>query len=136
MKATHVQLLAGGFGGLLAAVVLGAAGCGRSANETPSAAPVPKPAEAATQLQQAFVTAPPEVKQTASQASEALQRADYDAAMRALQAMKARQDLTPQQQMAVQESSAALEARLIMAMERGDPQAKAAYERLKRSRRN
>jgi hypothetical protein len=115
-------------------VVLGG-GCRKSATESPSAAPVTKPAEAATQLQQAFVSAPAEVKQTATAASEALRAADYEAAMRSLQAMKARQDLTPQQSMAVHESSAALEARLIAAMERGDPNAKRAYEQLRRSRR-
>lgn len=121
---------------LLIALALAASGCGESSSESPSAAPVAKPAEAANQLQKAFVTAPPEVRRTATEMSEALRTADYDAAIRSLQVMKARPDLTPQQQMALHESSAALEARLIEAMARGDPKAKAAYERLRKSRRN
>ncbi|MDW8308295.1 MAG: hypothetical protein RMK20_02865 [Verrucomicrobiales bacterium] len=118
------------------ALAVSAAGCGNSSTESPSTAPVLKPAEAANQLQQVFVSAPPEVRQNATAMSEALRTADYDAAIRSLQAIKARPDLTPQQQMAIHESSAALEARLIEGMSRGDPKAKAAYERLRKSRRN
>lgn len=125
-----------GWGLVVAVWMLGAGGCGRSAKESPSAAPVPKPVEAASQLQQAFVSAPPEVKQTATTASEAMRTADYETAIRSLQVMKTRPDLTPQQNMALHESWAALEARLIDGMARGDPNAKAAYERLRKSRRN
>jgi lipopolysaccharide biosynthesis regulator YciM len=95
-----------------------------------------KPAEAASELQKAFASSPPEVKQTVSKASEALRTADYEAAIRSLETIKARQDLTPQQLMTLHESSAALEARLIEAAASGDPKAKAAYERLRKSRRN
>lgn len=120
------------------AVVLALApgGCTKSASESPSAAPVLKPAQAASQLQQAFAAAPPEVRQTATTASQAIQTADYDTAIRTLQTIRARPDLTPEQQMALHETSASLEARLIEAASRGDPKAKAAYERLRKSRRN
>lgn len=137
MKTTLEKMCRVGAGVLVVGVLtLGGGGCGKSTSESPSPAPVAKPAQAATQLQQAFTTAPPEVQQTATTASEAMRSADYETAVRTLQTIKARQDLTPQQQMAVHESSAALEARLLQAMEAGDPKAKAAYERLRRSRRN
>lgn len=121
---------------LVVILLVAAGGCSKSAKDSPSAAPVPKPAQAASQLQQAFVSAPVEVKQTATVASEALRAADYEKAMQSLQAIKARQNLTLQQGMAVHESEVALEARLIAAMEAGDPNAKRAYERLKKSRRD
>lgn len=122
----------------LAAIVLALApcGCSKSTSESPSAAPVLKPTQAANQLQQAFIAAPPEVRQTATTASEALRTADYDTAIRTLQVIKTRPDLTPEQQMALHESSATLEARLIEAAARGDPKAKAAYERWRKTRRN
>jgi hypothetical protein len=107
-------------------------GCSKSAKEAPSSAPVPKPAEAASQLQQAFVSAPPEVKNTAVAASESLRAADYDKAMQSLQTIKTRKDLTPQQFMAVHESEVAMVARLITAMEAGDANAKRAYEAYKK----
>lgn len=123
--------------GLMAIVVaIAQCGCGKAGSESPSAAPVLKPTQAANQLQQAFVAAPPEVRQTATTASEALRTADYDTAIRTLQVIKTRPDLTPEQQMALHESSATLEARLIEAAARGDPKAKAAYERWRKSRRN
>ena len=119
------------------AIVFGFSGCGRKSPQPGegSASP-PKPKEAATQLQQAFVAAEPELKDTAAFASKALQTADYDAAMQSLEAVKARGNLTFEQGMAVQNSMIALEAKLVAAADAGDPAAKAAYERLKKSRRN
>ena len=64
------------------------------------------------------------------------QAADYERAAMALEAIKAQKNLTVEQSMAVHESEAALEMRLIMAMQNGDPKAKQAYEQLKRRRRN
>jgi hypothetical protein len=112
-------------------------GCSKSsdAENVPTAAP-PKPPEAASQLQEAFVSAPPEVKQSAQAASEALRTANYEQAVQSLQTMRVRQGLTPEQGMAIYNSQRSLEARLIAAMEAGDPNAKRAYEMLKKSRRN
>ncbi|HPC59282.1 MAG TPA: hypothetical protein PKX23_01370 [Verrucomicrobiota bacterium] len=120
---------------LVASLLLGLAGCSKSSDEgVPSGRP-PEPKAAASQLQQAFSTAPPEVKQSATTASEALRTADYSRAVQALQAIKARQNLSFEQGMAVHASELALEAKLIAGVEAGDPNAKRAYEALKRSRR-
>ena len=119
-----------------ATMVLGFSGCGKSTQPgEPSASP-PKPKEAASQLQQAFVAAEPELKDTATVASKALQTTDYDAAMQSLEAIKARGNLTFEQGMAVHNSMVALEGKLVEAADAGDPEAKRAYERLKKSRRD
>ena len=122
--------------GLLAALLVCFSGCGKSAKDAPSSAAVPKPAEAASQLQKAFVSAPAEVRNTAVAASEALRAADYDKTMQSLQAIKARKDLTAQQFMAVHESEVAMVARLLAAMEAGDANAKRAWEAYKKRRRD
>ena len=119
------------------ALLLGFSGCGsKSAQPGEGSANPPKPKEAASQLQQAFVAAEPEMKETATIASKALQTTDYDAAMESLQVIKARGNLTLEQGMAVQNSMIALETKLVAAADAGDLVAKAAYERLKKSRRN
>jgi hypothetical protein len=111
-------------------------GCRKSGQED-AALTVPKdPKQAASQLQQAFVTANPEVKKTAEVASEALRTADYEKAVQSLQAIKARENLTFEQGMTIHNSMVALEARLISAADGGDANAKRAYEQLKKSRRN
>jgi hypothetical protein len=120
--------------GLLASLLVAAGGCSKSASDTGTVAPIPKPKEAASQLQQAFATAPAEVKQQATAASEALRAADYDKAMQSLQAINARKDLTAQQAMSAHESEVAMVARLIAAMEAGDPNARRAYEAYKKRR--
>ena len=122
--------------GLFTAFLLALNGCGKPpANTTPTATP-PKPKEAASQLQQAFVSANGEVKDTANVASEALRTANYEKAIESLQTIKARQNLTLEQGMAVYNSERALEARLIAGIGAGDPNAKRAYELLKQRRRN
>lgn len=122
--------------GSLAMVVVFSAGCSKKAEDiTPTAIP-PKPQEAASQIQQAFVSAAPEVQTTANVASEALRTADYEKAIQSLQTIKARQNLTYDQGIAVYNSERALEAKLISAINAGDPNAKRAYEMLKKSRRN
>jgi lysine/ornithine N-monooxygenase len=109
-------------------------GCGQSGTDVLPAANTPK--QAASQLQQAFVSANVEAKNDARTASEALQNADYEKAIQSLQILRARQNLTFDQGMAVYNSMVSLEGKLIAAMEAGDPNAKRAYEALKRSRRN
>lgn len=122
-------------GSLAMAVVL-SAGCSKKAEDiTPTATP-PKPQEAASQIQQAFVSAAPEVQTTANVASEALRTSDYEKAIQSLQSIKARQNLTYDQGIAVYNSERALEAKLISAMNAGDPNAKRAYEMLKKRRSN
>lgn len=111
-------------------------GCGRSDPKSPGTAPATTPKQAATQLEQAFATASPEAKTSVATATEALRTADYDRVIEALEAVKAKQNLTVQQNMALHESEAALEMRLIQAMQSGDPKAKAAYEQLRKRRRN
>jgi hypothetical protein len=121
---------------LLAALLALSSGCGGSSKETAGATPATTPKQAASQLQQAFGTAPPEVKGAATTASDAMQAADYARAAQALEAIKAQKNLTVEQSMAVHESEASLEMRLISAMQNGDPKAREAYEQLKRRRRN
>ena len=122
--------------GLFTALFLALDGCGKPpADATPTATP-PKPNEAASQLQRAFVSADVEVKNTANVASEALRTANYEKAIDSLQTIKARQNLTFEQGMAIYNSERALEARLIAGINAGDPNAKRAYELLKQRRRN
>jgi hypothetical protein len=117
-------------------VVIGFSGCRQSTQPGEGSSRPPKPKEAASQLQQAFVAAEPEMKETATIASKALQTTDYDAAMQSLEVIKARGNLTFEQGMAVHNSMVALEAKLVEAADSGDPEAKRAYERLKQSRRH
>jgi hypothetical protein len=112
-------------------------GCGKSSKDaTTGTAPATTPKEAASQLQQAFVAATPEVKSAATTAADALQAADYERAIQNLESIKAQRNLTVEQSMAIHESEASMEMRLIRAMESGDPKARQAYEQLKRRRRN
>ena len=121
---------------LTAALLLDFNGCSKSPPNDGSAAAPLKPKEAASQLQQAFVSADVQVKNNANVASEALRTADYEKAIQSLQTIKARQNLTFEQGMAVHNSMVAMESKLISAMNAGDPNAKRAYELLKQSRRH
>ena len=124
------------FTAIWAAVSLVITGCGKPADPSGTPAAVLKPKEAANQLQQVFVNAEPEVKKTATAASQALQTADYENAVVALSAMKERGNLTFDQGMAVHNSMVALEAKLIAAADSGDANAKRAYDLMKKTRRN
>jgi len=121
---------------VLATMLVSLGGCSKSSDDGAPTATPPQPAEAASQLQQAFVSANTEVKNTAILASEALRTADYEKAIQSIQTIKARQNLTFDQGLAVYNSERALEARLIAGISAGDPNAKRAYELLKKSRRN
>jgi hypothetical protein len=112
------------------------AGCSKQAANPAERRTPPKPKEAASQLDQAFAGANNQVKSQASTASQALQSADYEKAAASLQMIKEQGNLTVDQGMAVHNSMISLEQKLISAMEAGDPNAKRAYEQLKRSRRN
>ena len=118
--------------GLALWLALDASSCSKP--ETGDAPPPPAtPKQAATQLQQAFAAAPPEVKQNASVASEALSAANYEQAIQSLQQIKAGQNLTLEQGRAVHQSMVSLEQRLLNGVAAGDPAAKRAYELLKKS---
>ena len=112
------------------------AGCSKSAKDTDKLSIPANPKQAASQLQQVFVAAPPEIKNQADAASEALRTANYEQAIESLQTMKARGNLTFEQGVAVHNSMIALEAKLISAVDSGDANAKRAYELLKKSRRD
>ncbi|MBI4663655.1 MAG: hypothetical protein HY735_33050 [Verrucomicrobia bacterium] len=115
-------------------VLLSAGGCSKSGEEVVPAAKTPD--QAASGLDQTFATAPPVVRENVTAASEALRRRDYEKAVVSLHSVQQAPQITLQQGMAIHNSSVLLEAELIKAIERGDPRAKAAYELLKRSRRN
>ena len=98
---------------LFAVALLALSGCSKPPpNDAPTNTP-PKPSEAASQLQQAFVNAQVEVKNTAEAASEALRTANYEKALESLQQIKTRPNLTFEQGMAIYNSERTLEARLI-----------------------
>ena len=110
-------------------------GCSKSDEQ--GSLPVPEnPTEAATQVEQVFQSAPPEVMKAVQVASEGLREGDYEKAALSLQAIRSQQNLTFEQGMAVYNSMVTVEAEMIAAMQAGDPQAKQAYERLKRIKRN
>lgn len=106
-----------------------ATGCRRGDDAAFRVAETPK--QAASQLESAFAGAAPQFQGAARAASEALQNGDYQSAVESLQTIKASQDVTAQQGMAVHSSLVALEASLISAMDAGDARARQAYERLK-----
>lgn len=120
--------------GLIAGLWL--TGCKKEDTEIKPAAKPPSPKVAASQLQQAFGSAPPEVRTAATAVSQALQTADYEKAVQSLQTIRARPTLTLDQGTAIHNSELALEARLIAGVAAGDANAKRAYEALKKSRRN
>jgi hypothetical protein len=124
------------FGSVAVAGLLVCAGCSKASEEIAPAATPPTPKAAASQLQQAFTGANPEIQNTATAVSEAMRTANYEQAVQSLQAIRARKDLTLEQGTAVYNSEMALEASLIAGVNAGDPNAKRAYELLKKSRRN
>lgn len=121
---------------LLGALCLGVCACGKQAADPVEQIAPAKPAQAATQLDQAFTAAPTEIQEVAKAAADALQRADYESAVQSLQMIREQGSLTVDQGLAVHNSMISLEARLIAAMGAGDPNAKRAYDQLKKARKN
>ena len=109
-------------------------GCSKSREEIIPTAKTPE--QAASGLDKTFAGAPPAVKENVTAVSEALRKRDYEKAVVTLHSVQQAPGITLQQGMAIHDSSVLLERELINAIERGDPRAKAAYELLKRSRRN
>jgi hypothetical protein len=124
------------FLGLIGGLLVLVAGCSKDSEDPLGSAKPLEPKQVASHLQQAFATAPDELKQTAESASQALQAADYDRAVQTITVIKTRRDLSFEQGLAIHASEVSLEAKLIAAMEAGDASARLAYERLKKSRRN
>ncbi len=108
-------------------------GCGKS---DPGSASVVSPKEAASQLDEAFATAEPELQQNIRTASEALREGQYEKAVVAIEVTRSTTNLTLEQGMAVHSSMIALEQNLINAAANGDAKAQRAYELLKRAKRN
>ena len=109
-------------------------GCGKSDQ---AELPEPKTTKAAaTQLDQTFQSAPAAARQNITVATEAMRSGEYEKAIISLQTVVAAQNLTLDQGMAVYGAKLNLQRDLIEAMERGDPNAKRAFELLKRMNRN
>lgn len=110
------------------------AGCSKK-EEEPSGQ-ISTPQQAASQLEQVFDTSADQgLKQNARVASEALRQGDYEKAVLSLQAVKTSEKVTIDQGLAVHGTTVMLEARLIQAIENGDPNAKKAYDLLKAMKR-
>jgi hypothetical protein len=124
------------FGFLLVILAIPAGGCrDKTADPMEQAAPM-QPKRAASQLDNAFAAAPADVQSFAKAASDSLQKADYESAVQSLQMIKEQGGLTVDQGLAVHNSMISLEAKLINAMVAGDPNAKRAYDQLKKARKN
>lgn len=122
--------------GVCLGLLLGFGGCSKEDDASAPSATPPTPQTAANQLQQAFTAAPPEVKTTVETASQAMRTANYEQAIQSIQTIKAKQNLTVEQGMVIYNTERSLEASLINGVNAGDPNAKRAYEMLKRSHRN
>jgi len=118
------------------ALLVALSGCGKPAKEITASTTPLQPKEAASQIQQAFSGATVELKKNAEVVSESLRTANYEQAIQSLEVIKARQNLTLEQGLAVHNSERALVTKLLAAMEAGDPNAKRAYELLKKNSRN
>lgn len=117
-------------------VLVGAGIIRRSKSEDPTApGGVPEtPKQAATQLERVFAQAPPEIKQAAASAAEAMRQNDYEKAVVSLAVVRQQPTPSVEQGMAVHYSMVNMEGQLIKAMENGDPNAKRAYEILRKSK--
>jgi len=103
-------------------------GCSRS-GDGPTMAETPR--EAASQMEQAFRGASPEVRAAADAAAEAMRNGEFERAVVSLTAVKSAADVTLDQGLAVHSSTVTLEARLVSAMAAGDENARRAYDLLK-----
>ena len=109
-------------------------GCGKSPDGDPVKAQTP--AQAGSGLDQAFQNAAPAVKESASIAADAMRKGEYEKAIVSLHTAQRATNITLDQGLAIHSSMITLERDLINAIERGDENAKRAYELLKRSKRN
>lgn len=111
-----------------------AVGCGGDEQATSPLTASPEDAKAtASQLERVFEEAPPEIRQNATIAQSAIATSDYEKAVASVLVMERTRGLTREQGLAVMNSRLMLESQLVEAMERGDPQAKRAFEMLRSS---
>jgi hypothetical protein len=113
---------------LLFAICTTLTGCDRSGDDLKMAG---TPTEAASQIEQAFQNANPEVRSAAAMAAEAMRNGEYEKAVVSLTTVKSGPSVTLDQGLAVHSSTVALEARLVSAMASGDENARHAYGLLK-----
>src|SRR5687767_10010606 len=104
---------------LTALVVL--IGCAKSPEADAGMARTPE--QAASQMEQAFSNADAKTKELATATSEALRKNEYENAVVSLQTIRANEEVTPDQRLAIYSSAVTLEARLISAMQAGDKNA-------------
>jgi len=117
---------------VLVALSLLLAGCGGSSDES---AGVVTPQQAATQIDEAFTSAEPELQQNMKVATEALREGKFEQAVVALQVTRTTTNLTLNQGLAVHNSMVALEQHLINAAANGNANAQRAYDLLKKAKR-
>jgi hypothetical protein len=109
-------------------------GCAKSPEAEAGMARTPE--QAASQMEQAFSNADAKTKELATATSEALRKNEYENAVVSLQTIRANEEITPDQRLAIYSSAVTLEARLIGAMQAGDKNAERAYQLLKTLKRN
>lgn len=107
-------------------------GCGGGSDDL---APT-DPKQAAFRLEEVFASSPPEARQAADAASEAMTQGEYERAVVSLQVLRNGPEVTMEQGLAIHHSAVSMEAKLISAMEAGDQNARRAYELLKKFKRN
>lgn len=110
-------------------------GCGGSGDDLSESVPQ-NPKKAASQLQQVFAAAAPEIKQNVDLAAEAMQKSDYEKAVISLQIVRSGKNITLDQGLAIHNSELALRREMLSAMEAGDEKAKRAFKLLKELNRN
>jgi hypothetical protein len=109
-------------------------GCRKSAEAEAGMAKTPE--QAASQMEQAFAAADARTRELATAMSEALRKSEYENAVVSLQTIRASEQTTPEQRLAIYSSALTLEARLISAMQSGDKNAERAYQLLKELKKN
>jgi len=82
-------------------------------------------------LETAFQEAPEAARVAASSAAEAMRQKDYEKAVVSLQTVRATENVTLEQGLAVHATILSMEGELVSAAQAGDPKAKQAYELLK-----
>ena len=124
-------------------MVLGASiflyGCGdEPATEQEALAQIPTSSKtAATQLERVFEDVPDAESQQHSRAlAAAMRQNNYNEALKSLGALSGQQAHNMNQALAIENAKRRLQADILEAMERGDPRAKRAWERMKRAGRN
>jgi hypothetical protein len=110
-------------------------GCQKADDDT-GALVATTPVQAASQLEQAFAEAPPAARSEVEIVSQALRNGEFEKAVVSLEAVRARENITLEQGLAIHSSVLTLEDRLVRAMDAGDENARRAYELLKRVKRN